>query len=81
MRNELKKIGIESCAYYLFNYMVNTKNIDPNKIEIDEKYAKIFWLISLDTWLLKTLAVQKLILWSLYTLLSLKKVVEINIWC
>ena len=40
MTNKLKDISIKNHTYYFFNDIINTKNFDPNKIEIDEKSNK-----------------------------------------
>ena len=38
--NSLKEIHIKTCTYYFFGTMINIKNLDPNKIKIDEKSYK-----------------------------------------
>ena len=41
MRNKFKEIDIKNCIYYFFfDYMINTENLDPNKIKINEKSNK-----------------------------------------
>ena len=40
MRKKFKEIGIKKDMYYFFNDTVNIKNLDPNKMEIDEKSNK-----------------------------------------
>ena len=40
MNNKFKGIDIENHTYYFFDDMINIKNFDPNKIEIDEKSYK-----------------------------------------
>ena len=37
MSNKYKDIDIKNHTYYFFNYIINIKNFDPNKIKIDEK--------------------------------------------
>ena len=32
MSNTLKEIDIKNCAYYFFDDMINTRNLDQNKI-------------------------------------------------
>ena len=36
MSNKFKDIDIKNHTYYFFNYIINIKNFDPNKIKIDE---------------------------------------------
>ena len=36
MSNKVKDIDIKSWTYYFFNDIINTKNLDPNDIKIDE---------------------------------------------
>ena len=40
MSNKLKDKEIKNPTYYFFNDMINIKNLDPNKIKIDEKSYK-----------------------------------------
>ena len=47
MSNKFLKIDIENCIYYFFDNMTSTKNLDPNKIRIDEKSIKIFLFVTL----------------------------------
>ena len=43
MNNNIKDEDIKSCIYYFFSVILNIKNVDPNKIKIDEKsYNNIF---------------------------------------
>ena len=35
--------------YYFFDHMINIKNVDPNKINLDECHTKIFLFITLGT--------------------------------
>ena len=38
--NSVNEIEIRNLSYYFFNDMLNIKNLDPNKIKIDEKSCK-----------------------------------------
>ena len=38
--NSLKEINIKNCTCYFFDDMISTKNLDPNKINIDEKLIR-----------------------------------------
>ena len=40
MINKFKDIGIKNCTYYFFDDIINIKNLDSNKIKIDEKSEK-----------------------------------------
>ena len=43
MTNKCKDIDVKNRAYYFFDDIINTKNFDPNNIEINEKsYENIF---------------------------------------
>ena len=42
MGNKLKDTDIENCTYYSFNDMISIKDLDPNKIKIDQKSYKNF---------------------------------------
>ena len=43
MGNRSKDIDIKNRTYYFFDGIINTKNFDSNKMEIDEKsYGNIF---------------------------------------
>ena len=35
-----KEIQIKSCTYYFFDDMINAEVLDPNKINIDEKFIQ-----------------------------------------
>ena len=65
--------------------MINMKNLDPNIIKIDENSNNNIFIITLVTRWSKTLAMQKVILQIIYTLLSikqidtLKKAIEVDI--
>ena len=38
--NSLKEINVKNRTYYIFGDMINIKNLDPNKIKMDEKLHK-----------------------------------------
>ena len=38
--NGIKEIDIKNRTYYFFNDIINVKNLDPNKIKIDENLYK-----------------------------------------
>ena len=38
--NDLKEINIKNRTFYFFDDLINIKNLDPNKIKIDEKSNK-----------------------------------------
>ena len=40
MGDKFNDIGIKSCTKYFFDDMINIKNLDQNKIKIDEKSNK-----------------------------------------
>ena len=40
MTNKIKEIYIKNRTYHFFNDMINTKNLDPSNIKIDEKSYK-----------------------------------------
>ena len=42
MGNKLKDTDIENCTYYSFDDMISIKDLDPNKIKIDQKSYKNF---------------------------------------
>ena len=42
MGNKLKDTDIENCTYYSFDDMTCIKDLDPNKIKIDQKSYKNF---------------------------------------
>ena len=44
MINKFKDIDTKNRTYYFFNEMINIKNLDPNKIKIDEKSYKMFFI-------------------------------------
>ena len=37
MSNKIKETDMKNCIYYFFDDMINIKNLDSNKIKIDEK--------------------------------------------
>ena len=40
MSNKFKEIDLKNRTYYFFDDMIYTKNLDPNKIKIDENLYK-----------------------------------------
>ena len=54
--SSIRKIDIKNRTYYLFDHMFNIKNLDTNKIKIDEKPNKKIHLYQIGTWRSKTLA-------------------------
>ena len=40
MSNKFKDIDTKNCTYYFFDYMINIKNLDLNKIKIDKGSCK-----------------------------------------
>ena len=42
MGNKLKDTDMENCTYYSFDDMISIKDLDPNKIKIDQKSYKNF---------------------------------------
>ena len=38
--NCVKEIYVKNCRYYLFDDMINIKNLDSNKTKVDEKLYK-----------------------------------------
>ena len=40
MSNKFKDIDVKNCTYYFFDYMINIKNLDLNKIKIDKGSCK-----------------------------------------
>ena len=44
MINKFKDIDTKNLAYYFFDEMINIKNLDPNKIKIDEKSYKMLFI-------------------------------------
>ena len=45
--NSVKEIVIKNRMHYFFDDMINVKNLDPNKIKIDQKSYKGFLFITL----------------------------------
>ena len=43
MGNKLKDTDIENCTYYSFDDMISIKDLDLNKIKIDQKSYKNFF--------------------------------------
>ena len=48
MSNKSKDIDIRQQTYYFFDYIINLKNFDPNKFNMDEKSQKKILIFSLD---------------------------------
>ena len=48
MSNKFKHIDIKNHAYYFFDNIMNIKNVNPNKIKIDERSYKKFLFTALD---------------------------------
>ena len=48
MSNKSKDIDIRQQTYYFFDYIINLKNFDPNKFNMDEKSQKKLLIFSLD---------------------------------
>ena len=44
MINEFKDIDTKNRTYNFFDEMINIKNLDPNKIKIDEKSYKMLFI-------------------------------------
>ena len=44
MNNKFKDIDIKKCTYYLFDDMINIKNLDLSNIKINEKPYKIIFI-------------------------------------
>ena len=43
--NSVKEADIKNRTFYFFDDMINTKNIDPNEIKIDDAIPKYFYLL------------------------------------
>ena len=61
MRNKFQEIEIKNHTYYFFDDIINMKNLDPNKIKIDEKSYKNILIYYIRYTTIKTLAMEKLI--------------------
>ena len=55
MGNKLKEIDTKNCTYYFLDDMINTKNLDPYKIKIDENSDKALLIVALYSCTLCTL--------------------------
>ena len=81
----LKEIDIKDRTYYLFDDMINIKNLDPNKIKIDELSFKNILIYHSGYVTAKNLSYAKINSGSrLYLIIhkingTLKKVMKINI--
>ena len=40
MSNKFKNADIKNHTYYFFDYIINVKDFDPNKVKIDKKSQK-----------------------------------------
>ena len=86
MRSKFKEKDINILrTYYVFDEIINIKNLDSNKIEIDEKSNKNILTYYIGYVAVKYLSYIKINSETLYTLLpmkqirTLKKVMETNI--
>ena len=86
MRSKFKEKDINILrTYYVFDEIINIKNLDSNKIEIDEKSNKNVLTYYIGYVAVKYLSYIKINSATLYTLLpikqirTLKKVMETNI--
>ena len=61
MRNKFQEIEIRNHTYYFFDDIINMKNLDPNKIKIDEKSYKNIFIYYIRYTTIKTLTMKKLI--------------------
>ena len=61
MRNKFQEIETRNHTYYFFDDIINMKNLDPNKIKIDEKSYKNILIYYIRYTTIKTLAMEKLI--------------------
>ena len=72
--NKIKDIDIKNRTYYLFNDIINTKNIHPNNIKIDEKSYKNILIYYIGYVMIKDSRYVEINSVNLYTLLSTKRV-------
>ena len=70
--NKIKDIDIKNRTYYLFNDIINTKNIHPNNIKIDEKSYKNILIYYIGYVMIKDSRYVEINSVNLYTLLSTK---------
>ena len=70
MTNKLKEIDKKNLTYYFFGDIINIKNLNPNKIKINQNLYKsvLIYYIGYET--IKSYI--KLLVQILYTLLSMK---------
>ena len=61
MRNKVKDINIKTRTYYLFDHIINVKNLDPNNIKIDEKSYRNILIYYIEHVTIKDLKYVKLI--------------------
>ena len=60
MGNKFKDIDIKNRTNFLFNYIINIKNFDPNKTKMDEKSYKNILICYIGYVTIKDLYMQKL---------------------
>ena len=81
--NSVKEIDIKNRTYYFFNDIINIKNLDPNKIKIDEQYW-VGYVTVKNVSYVKINSVNPLYctdkISELKSMGTLKKAMEINIW-
>ena len=70
--NKIKDIDIKNRTYCLFNDIINTKNIHPNNIKIDEKSYKNILIYYIGYVMIKDSRYVEINSVNLYTLLSTK---------
>ena len=88
--NSVKEIDIKNCTYYFFNDMINIKNLDPNKIKIDEQSNTNIFIYWVGYVTVKNVSYVKINsvnplyctdkISELKSMGTLKKAMEINIW-
>ena len=81
--NSVRETDIKNRTYYFFNDMINIKNLDPNKIKIDEQYW-VGYVTVKNVSYVKINSVNPLYctdkISELKSMGTLKKAMEINIW-
>ena len=81
MSNKSKELDIKNRTYCFLDEMINTKNLDPNKIKIDEKSYRNICVYHIGYMMVKVLSyviINSVNLLYLYKMGTLKKVMEIN---
>ena len=85
MSNKFKEIDIKNCTYCFYNDMINIKNLDPNRIKIDQKSYKNIFIYHIGYAMVKNISSLKInSVNSLYLIINkqmstLKKVMKTNI--